>query len=484
MDQNRQIYRLQADLEDYAAQGLYPFHMPGHKRRMQPAPGLPFDWDLTEVPGTDDLHEADGILREAMDRTARLCGADRTWYLVNGSTCGLLAGIRALAGQEAEVICARNCHKAVFHAIELAGFQVHWILPETDPDWGICRGITAGEVESALRRHPSSRAVILTSPTYEGILSETEEICRICHARGIPVLVDEAHGAHLLALSEAAGFPPGALAAGADLVVQSPHKTLPSLTQTALLHLKGGLVDPLRVEEELDCFETSSPSYPLMASLDGCTGILVEQGAELFQKWAERLDRFDRAVENRLHRLRILGRGEDRTLAAEHRSLDPGKILIDAAGAGMTGLQLAAVLREKYRMETEMQQGPLVLVMTSICDEEDALDRLARALLEIDAVGAPADRTGAAFSASDLRPRVYCAPGRAAALEKEEVPFSDACGRICAEYLYYYPPGIPFLAPGEVITRKILTLVEDLQAAGQYPYRHPEGLRTIRCLRD
>jgi arginine/lysine/ornithine decarboxylase len=326
--------------------------------------------------------------------------------------------------------------------------------------------------------------VILTSPTYEGLLSETEEICRICHARGIPVLVDEAHGAHLLALSEAAGFPPGALAAGADLVVQSPHKTLPSLTQTALLHLKGGLVDPLRVEEELDYFETSSPSYPLMASLDGCTGILVEQGAELFQKWAERLDRFDRVVENRLHRLRILGRGEDRTPAAGHRSLDPGKILIDAAGAGMTGLQLAAVLREKYRMETEMQQGPLVLVMTSICDEEDALDRLARALLEIDAGGAPADRTGAAFSASDLRPRVYCAPGRAAALEKEEVPFSDACGRICAEYLYYYPPGIPFLAPGEVITRKILTLVEDLQAAGQYPYRHPEGLRTIRCLRD
>ena len=186
---------LQSRLSAYAGEGMYPFHMPGHKRRMQPAPGLPFAWDLTEVPGTDDLHDAAGILKEAMERTADQCGADRTWYLVNGSTCGLLAGIRALAPMGAEVICARNCHKAVYHAIELSGYRVHWIIPPVDEEWGICGGISAGQISSAIRKHPSAKAVILTSPTYEGVLSEIAGICEICHKRGIPVLVDEAHGA-------------------------------------------------------------------------------------------------------------------------------------------------------------------------------------------------------------------------------------------------------------------------------------------------
>ena len=185
---------LQKQLEEYVSQDLYPLHMPGHKRRVLPAPGLPYDWDVTEVPGTDDLHDAHGILEEAMKRTAALYGADRTWYLVNGSTCGLLAGIRALAGRGSEVLCARNCHKAVFHALELAGFRVRWILPPIDPVWGICGSIRAGQVEAAIRRHPGIRALILTSPTYEGVLSDIEGICRVCHDRKIPVLVDEAHG--------------------------------------------------------------------------------------------------------------------------------------------------------------------------------------------------------------------------------------------------------------------------------------------------
>ena len=246
---------LQSRLSAYAGEGMYPFHMPGHKRRMQPAPGLPFAWDLTEVPGTDDLHDAAGILKEAMERTADQCGADRTWYLVNGSTCGLLAGIRALAAGGSHVLCARNCHKAVYHALELSGYHVHWIVPPVDPDWGICGGISAVQVAAALRRHPSVKAVILTSPTYEGVLSDIEGICSVCHARDIPVLVDEAHGAHLMPLSRRAGFPAGALECGADVVVQSPHKTLPSLTQTALLHLQGSRVDPRRIEDELDIFD-------------------------------------------------------------------------------------------------------------------------------------------------------------------------------------------------------------------------------------
>ena len=160
MNESEQTHILQTQLERYAAQDLYPFHMPGHKRRMSPAPGLPFAWDVTEVPGTDDLHDASGILLDAMQRSASLWGADRTWYLVNGSTCGLLAAIRALAKPGSEILCARNCHKAVFHAIELAGCRVRWIMPAVDEDWGICTGITAEQVRKMLRRNPDVKALI------------------------------------------------------------------------------------------------------------------------------------------------------------------------------------------------------------------------------------------------------------------------------------------------------------------------------------
>jgi len=517
---------LQTQLEKYVRQGLYPLHMPGHKRLMQPAPGLPSSWDLTEVAGTDDLHDAGGILSDAMRRTARLWGAERTWYLVNGSTCGLLAAIRSLAGHGAEVICARNCHKAVFHAIELSGYRVRWLMPAVNEEWGICGGISALQVQAALSRYPAAKAVILTSPTYEGILSDIKGICRVCHEKGIPVLVDEAHGAHLMPLSAASGFPAGALAGGADLVVQSPHKTLPSLTQTALLHLQGRLADPARVEEELDIFETSSPSYPLMASLDGCTGILREQGEELFQRWADRIGRFDVTVRSRLHRIRILGHTD---LSPACGVCDPGKILIDAGPVGMDGRKMAGILREKYQMETEMTQGGLVLAMTSICDEEKALDRLALALEEIEKSCACGSLSTAVTMGKDpgrnkkrstatvkkeeskedkneiakqemiagtvqnntyirklsgLKPVVFCTIEQAAARESEYVSLDLVTGRICAEYLYFYPPGIPVLAPGEIITKKLTEFLKEADREGAAFYRHAPDIRMIRCLRE
>lgn len=517
---------LQTQLEQYAARKLYPLHMPGHKRRVQPAPGLPVALDVTEVPGTDDLHCAEGILLEAMKRTARLCEADRTWYLVNGSTCGLLAGVRALAERGSEVICARNCHKAVYYAIELAGYRVHWIMPRLFEDWGICRGISADQVESALRRHPSARAVILTSPTYEGILSDIEEICGICHKRRIPVLVDEAHGAHLIPASARAGFPAGAVSAGADLVVQSPHKTLPSLTQTALLHMNGCLLDPARIEAELDIFETSSPSYLLMASLDGCTGILREQGAELFSLWADRLKNFDREVGGKLHYIRIFGHTQE---VPGGCVTDPGKILIDAAPIGMTGRELADILRRRCQLETEMSGGSLVLAMTSVCDDEEALKKLARALLQIETEAARGSRKAASAEskkkrrragtdtdmsktagsaaaaagdglagkkspAADFQPVVCCTAAEARGQQSEEVPAEQAQGRICAEYLYFYPPGIPFLAPGEMVTSSVLRYLREEQEGGRNLYNHRSGDHRsgnhksgngfIRCLRE
>ena len=197
-------------------------------------------------------------------------GAKRTWYLVNGSTCGILAAIRAavVSSGRTAVICARNCHKSVYHAIELNRLMAHWLVPPVDPAFGIYGSITPAMVADALRACPDAAAVILTSPTYEGVLSDLAAIAALCHAANVPLIVDEAHGAHYLPLAAAHGWQGGAIAAGADVIIQSPHKTLPSLTQTALLHWNSSFIPPQELERQLDVFETSSPSYPLMASLD------------------------------------------------------------------------------------------------------------------------------------------------------------------------------------------------------------------------
>lgn len=455
--------RLWQQLTDYAGGGLYPLHMPGHKRRVAPAPGLPAAWDLTEVPGVDDLHEADGILAEAMARTAALWGAARTWYLVGGSTVGLLAGLRALVPPGGELIVARNCHKAVYHAIELGGWTAHYLLPPRDAAFGVYGSITPQAVAEALAAHPGAACVALTSPTYEGAVSDIAGIAAVCHAQGVPLLVDEAHGAHYLPMAAPHGWQGGAVAGGADVVIQSAHKTLPSLTQTALLHLPhGSCADPDEIERQLDIFETSSPSYPLMASLDGCTSILAEQGDAMFAAWQARLRRFSAAVCG-LRRLKVLCHGTDGL--AQHSTFfgfDCGKLLVCGAEAGLSGPALAALLRQEHGFETEMACGANVLAMTSPCDEDTALDRFAAALLAIDAQAEqrapvplpPLPTPGAAalrIAEAVRAPRTDC-------------PATQAEDCISAEYVWAYPPGVPLIAPGEVLTAAVLQGCAALQA--------------------
>ena len=445
-----------------AAAPVYPLHMPGHKRRMAPAPDLPFSWDTTEVPGVDDLHEADGILKDAMDRTATLHGAARTWYLVNGSTCGLMAGIRALAPFGSTVIAARNCHKAVYHALELGQLSVRWLMPPIDPGSGVCGSISPQTVAAALSDCPEAACVILTSPTYEGVLSDIRSIAGLCHARGVPLLVDEAHGAHLGLFP---GWPLSAIRSGADLVVQSAHKTLPSLTQTALLHLgPGSLADPEEVERQLGIFETSSPSYPLLVSLDGCTGLLLEEGAALFGQWREGLDRFNAEIAA-LNHFRVLCHGADSL--ADHPGFfrfDPGKLTVSAAGTNLTGAALAQVLRERFQFETEMHCGDILLAMTSPCDDPAELLRFAQALATLDRE---------AQSADQVPPILLPPPGegvtpiaQALRTPSQAVAWEEAAGRISGEFLWAYPPGVPLIAPGERISRDFLESAQALVDSG------------------
>ncbi|HIX34235.1 MAG TPA: ornithine decarboxylase [Candidatus Gemmiger avium] len=435
--------------------------MPGHKRRVPPAPGLScYAFDLTEIDGADDLHGAQGILAAAMGRTAALYGSARCRYLVGGSTVGLLAGIRALAPFGSQVIVARNCHKAVYHALELGHLTAHYLTPPVLPGFGVYGSVRPAAVAAALDACPAARCVILTSPTYEGVQSDLAAIAGLCHARGVPLLVDEAHGAHYLPLAGPFGWRGGAVAAGADLVVQSAHKTLPSLTQTAWLHLNGSLVDPAAVDRELDVFETSSPSYPLLVSLDGCTAWLAEQGPAAFAAWRARLGRFYAAA-RRWQNIPVLGISPDRDACFGY---DDGKILLRIGQAG------AAALRDAG-FEPEMVCGPNVLAMTSPCDGEEALDRLADALGRWDAAAPPPPAAAAILPPPGP---AELSIGQALLRPRQTVPLAGAVGRIAAEYVWAYPPGVPLLAPGERVTPAFTEAAARLGALGT-ALRHSAG---------
>ena len=454
---------LAESLAAYADSDYYPFHMPGHKRRLtEMLPDFPealqraARLDITEIDGFDNLHDPEGILKDAEEKAAALYGADSCYYSVNGSTAGLLTAISAAVPEGGKLILARNCHKAVYHALELGQLTAHYLTPPVDAAFGIYGSVPPAAVAAALDAHPQARCVILTSPTYEGVVSDIASIARLCHAHGVPLLVDEAHGAHYLPFAAQYGWQGGAVAAGADLVVQSAHKTLPSLTQTALLHWNSSFIPPQELERQLDVFETSSPSYPLMASLDGCTGLLAEHGDAWFAAWRARLQRFSGAVRP-LRRLRVLCHGMDDVSA--HPGFfahDSGKILVNGAAAGLTGPALAELLRRDWQFETEMSCGANVLAMTSPCDEETALDRFAAALLVIDAAAAQNAPLPASAQVLPTPGPAACSIAQALFAPHTALALQHAVGRTSAEYVWAYPPGVPLLAPGEKITKTVL----------------------------
>lgn len=448
-------------LTAYAAGGAYPFHMPGHKRRPEAAFLNPYTIDITEIDGFDNLHDAHGILAQEMTRAAALWGSRRTFFLVGGSTCGNLAGISAGIRRGDRVLVGRNAHKSVYNALILNGLRPVYLLPQEDAAFGISGSLSAAAVERTLKAQPDIRLVVITSPTYEGVLSDIPAIAQAAHRHGALLMVDEAHGAHL-GLAE--GFPPSALAGGADIVVQSLHKTLPALTQTALLHIGSDRVDVDEVARQLSVFETSSPSYVLMASISSCVSRLERERVPLFAAYQARLRRFDEAVRE-LRCLRVLCHGAD--ALSRHPAFagfDPGKLVISCRGTELTGPALAELLRHKYLLEPEMAASDYVLCMTSSSDTDDGFDRLAAALLEIDAA---LKRTDAPPPPPPLTlPPSACPMEEALAAAGQPAPLAACAGGISREFVWAYPPGIPLLTPGEVVTPALLDQFVRLNAAG------------------
>ncbi len=442
-------------LQAYAKSGKIPMHMPGHKRNSSFSMANPYEWDVTEVEGLDNLHHPRGILKQEMERLGRRYHTRDTYFLVNGSTGGILTAIASCCRRGDKILVARNCHRSVYHAIYLLNLMPVYIYPEVDEETGIALDIPPQQIADMLEQENVS-CVILTSPTYEGIVSDIKSIAAICHRQNIPLIVDEAHGAHL---AWGKMFPETAIQQGADLVIESLHKTLPALTQTALLHRVTERVKAETVARYLSIFQTSSPSYVLMASMSQCVSWLEQSGDGIWTAYDKRLSEFERQAADWRHLW--LWRRENQ---------DRGKLVIGTWGAEITGIQLAERLRNKYLIEVEMETPSYILAMTSVADREETLPRFADALTQIDA--AISERTGSGVAAlpnrvsgvSGVPAVVRLCPYEAAQYRKKRLRLEECQGEIAAEYAYVYPPGIPFLAAGEQITAEV---AEQIRQAGE-----------------
>ncbi len=439
-------------LKTYADSDYLPMHMPGHKRRMGDL-GNPFFIDITEIGGFDNLHHAEGILLEAQKRAANLYHSEETHYLINGSTAGILSAISGCTTFGGKILLARNSHKSAYHAVMLKGLRVEYLYPQSFVKMGINGPILSKDVENALKNQSDIQAVMITSPTYDGIVSDVREIAKIVHGYGLPLLVDEAHGAHF---SFSEHFPEDSVSCGADVVIHSLHKTLPTLTQTALIHLNGSLIDREKIRKYLTVYQSSSPSYVLMASMDQCVE-WISCHQEAFERFYEELSQCRRNLKS-MKALKLL----------EAPGMDKSKILVSVKDTNISGHDLDRILREEYRIELEMACSSYVCAITTVGDIKESLERLAKALLEIDGnlqekdtggcLQISSGRAAAKTSGGDevLRTQSICTIQQAEEAGKEECLLEDSFGRISGDFVTLYPPGIPILAPGEKISREII----------------------------
>lgn len=470
-------------LMEYGKSDFYPFHMPGHKRQSREKfaedfPN-PFSIDITEIDGFDNLHHPEGILKESMEWASEIYGSHRTYYLVNGSSCGILSAISGTVSNGGTILMSRNCHKSAYHGVFLNRLKAEYIYPQIILEFGLQGGLLPEKVEEMLIKHPEIQAVLVVSPTYDGIVSDIEAIAEIAHGFHLPLIVDEAHGAHF-PYGKKAGFPVSALELGADVVIQSLHKTLPSFTQTALMHVREGYADLERLERYVHMYQTSSPSYIFMAGIENCIRYMSGEGSDQMEMFYNRLERIRKMLSG-MGQLRLLT--EEITGHFGVYDMDKSKIIISSRGTGMSGAQLDDRLRKEYHLELEMCGPDYVTAITTLADTEEGLKRLCKALLAIDAeLGAKRPNRGkeSLFSASDglSESQVPVTPAidevsesrltiaQAMDAPRYQVPISDAEGLVSAEFIYVYPPGIPIVAPGEVLRKANIDLIVKYRELG------------------
>ena len=495
-------------LSAYGASDYYPYHMPGHKRRLKTDTMRELaQIDITEIDGFDNLHDAQGILKRIQEAAAAY-GAEESFFLVNGSTAGILSAISTAVSPGGKILMVRGAHKSAYHAAYLRDLQIAYLWPGVHPLFGCNLPATAKEVEEALQQTPDVQAVFIVSPTYEGLAADVKSIAEAAHKRNIPLIVDEAHGAHL-------GFdgrwPESSVKQGADLVIQSLHKTLPAPTQTAILHVNGELVDRGRLRRFLGIYQTSSPSYIFMAAMEDAIVTTSANREKLFGDFWE----YWKGMTEKLSTCRNL-------IFLKEENSDPGKLAVMDKTGFLDGEQLYEMLLHKYHLQPEMAAGRYVLAMFTVGDTKEGYERLTKALLEIDeyitterkqrtqeklmesnelsagahgtadAATQPTERGRTAATATQpaegnrmadavtpvciqKKTQAVISIGRAWDTPKEWVLLKDAEGKTAGEYVNLYPPGSPIIVPGEIFTKDILTEIAAYRQQGF----HVQGVKEI-----
>ena len=426
-------------LNQYNEKNIYPFHMPGHKRQLEVSLN-PYNYDITEITGFDDLSDSEDVLKRLEDRIASVYECDRAYILLNGSTSGVLSAISSIIGSKDRILIARNSHKSAYNAVFLRQAEVFYSFPQIDKKTGINMQIIPEDVEKILSDNQKIKAVYITSPTYEGVISDIKIISDIVHKYGAILIVDCAHGAHF-GLKGDKNINP--LNLGADIVIMSLHKTLPAPTQTAVVCVKGSRVNSNILKKYINLYNSTSPSYLLMCGIEKCIDI-IENHKTNFDKYYNLLSDF----RNKCLKFSKI------YLFSPQCKFDEGKIVICTDRCNITGSQLKDILLNKYKLELEMASKDYVIAMTSVMDTEEAFERLHNALEEIDKGLINIEEKN--IPNYELKINKEMESYEVDFFDSEEYFLVDSAGKISADYIYIYPPGIPWIVPGEIISNEII----------------------------
>lgn len=447
-------------LREYSCSNPAAFHMPGHKL----GKGIPVDFlgdlhllDLTEIPAFDNLHDPIGIIKEAQQLAAEAYGSDHAFFLVNGSTCGIQAAIMTTCKPGDKLIVARDCHKSVVGGMMLAGVKPVYVKPGFDRSFGITTAIEAAVIKKALLDNPEAAGVLITRPNYYGVCSDIKAISELVHSFNKVLIVDEAHGAHLKFSDR---LPCSALEYDADICVQSAHKTLPAFTQGAYLHVKGSRVDIGMLKYYLRIIETSSPSYIIMAFLDIARAIMQDRGESLIGGLLEKLEAFEE---------KVYGETGYRILSREFGAngcIDRTRLVINAAKTGKTGFKVGKILEKKYNIHVEMSDLFNIVCITTAADTEDDFNRLYVALRGIESSLTEHPQFTDIYIREPEIPMQKLGLREVMQAGSVRIKLKEAEGRISKDIVTPYPPGIPVICPGEIVSRDVIRYIELIIEAG------------------
>ncbi|MDP4169493.1 MAG: aminotransferase class I/II-fold pyridoxal phosphate-dependent enzyme [Bacillota bacterium] len=471
----------------HAQKNPIQFHIPGHKKGAGMDPEFrnfigdnALSIDLINIGPLDDLHQPKGIIKQAQDLAAEAFGADHTFFSVQGTSGAIMTMVMAVCGPGDKIIVPRNVHKSVMSAIVFSGATPVFIHPDIDVNLGISHGISTDSVEKALEQHPDAKGILVINPTYFGVSADLKRIVEIAHSYQVPVLVDEAHGVHIHFHEE---LPMSAMQAGADMAATSVHKLGGSMTQSSILNVKEGLVSAKRVQSILSMLTTTSTSYLLLASLDVARRRLVTEGNQLIGKTID----LAQSIRSRVNKIdHIYCVGEEILGSKAAFDYDPTKLIISVKDLGMTGYEVEKWLREKYNIEVEMSDLYNILCVITLGDTEVEGNILVKALEDLaDECEHRAEKVEPLKVLLPDIPVLALTPRDAFYAETEIIPFEKSEGRIIAEFVMVYPPGIPIFIPGEIITKENLHYLHENLEAG-LPVQGPEDdeLKLIHVIKE